>query len=214
MQQYWPLRLAASLRATFAASGHAAKYLQLATLDTATTPPFPRVRTVVFRGLVQGPHVHLADALHSSAVPPIAADPLLPVYLLFVTDARAGKVAQLSSHQAAEACWYLGATRTQFRVSGTALVVGEDSKSEGPVDWPAVRRQVWAVQSPAARAGYAVGGPTPGSVVPPEGFAPASAPVGNEEEPSPHFALVALRAEAVDVLDLTLVPQTRDVWTW
>ena len=59
--------------------------------------------------------------------------------LIFCTDRRSRKVAEIRSRSDAELCWYFGAPREQFRLSGSLTLV--DSAVKSPREAEA-RRQV------------------------------------------------------------------------
>lgn len=100
-----------------------ARWVQLATvgLDGA-----PSVRTVVFRGFVEG-----------------------RTTLRFTTDLRSTKVAEIAREPRAEACWMFNERREQFRLCGTLRVIG--SGDEGQDD----RLETWRSLSPPSRSSFA-----------------------------------------------------------
>lgn len=99
------------------------RFFQLATVDEAG---WPRARTVVFRGFLDG-----TDR---------------PT---FTTDSRSEKVGQLASDPRAEACWWFEATREQFRLSGRAEVIGP-----GHPTLAHARAAAWAGLSESSRASF------------------------------------------------------------
>lgn len=97
------------------------RYFQLATVDTEG---WPRVRTVVYRGL--------AD---ETGAP------------LFITDSRAEKMTSIVTGGRAEICWYFTQTREQFRLHGHLVII--DNASEREAMWnrlsPAAKEQFFWV---------------------------------------------------------------------
>ncbi|KAJ3375751.1 hypothetical protein GGF31_002955 [Allomyces arbusculus] len=229
----WPAQLVRAFTENFASVSHTAKYLQLATIDPLLQ--VPRVRTVVFRGVLVGPtpgpsspssdrdagpyagaRLHLADSLHNASLMDLTSSG--PIRLLFVTDARSNKVAHVLDHGArggtapAEACWYMPATREQFRVSGAMAVILASPRGAAQRA-QTLRAELWRSLSPAARTAYLA--PQPGSYIPPGGPAPATTTpaAGSLEAVSDHFAVLVLDPDEVDYLDLRQPPpHARTVW--
>ena len=116
-----------SLALKKAARDPTAKYLQLSTVRGGGTDgdAWPSSRTVVFRGW-------LWDTCA----------------LTFVTDNRSGKMEEIQRNSRAEACWYIGKTRDQFRISGTLSLVGDSFDDEKLAK---ARRAVWNNMSDGAR---------------------------------------------------------------
>ncbi|KAJ3363385.1 hypothetical protein GGF32_004379 [Allomyces javanicus] len=226
----WPAQLVRSFTENFASVSHTAKYLQLATIDPLLQ--VPRVRTVVFRGVLVGPtpgpsspsserdagpyagaRLHFADSLPNAFSTDLTGSG--PVRLVFVTDARSNKVAHVLDHGArsgtapAEACWYMPATREQFRVSGAMGVILASPRGAAQRA-QTLRAELWRSLSPAARAAYLA--PQPGSYFPPGGPAPTTT-AASLDAVSDHFAVLVLDPDEVDYLDLRQPPpHARTVW--
>ncbi|KNE58506.1 hypothetical protein AMAG_04074 [Allomyces macrogynus ATCC 38327] len=169
----WPTQLVRAFTENLASVSHTAKYLQLATIDPLLQ--VPRVRTVVFRGVLISPAPGTSSTSERIDAGPYA------VRLVFVTDARSNKVAHLLDHGSrsgtapTEACWYMPVTREQFRVSGAMAVILASPRGAAQRA-QTLRAELWRSLSPAARAAYLA--PQPGSYFPPGGPAPATtAPV-------------------------------------
>ncbi|KNE55691.1 hypothetical protein AMAG_01577 [Allomyces macrogynus ATCC 38327] len=228
----WPSQLVRAFTDNLASVSHTAKYLQLATIDPLLQ--VPRVRTVVFRGVLVGPtpgpaspsterdagpyagaRLHLADSLPNASSAELTGSG--PVRLVFVTDARSNKVAHVLDRGArggtapAEACWYMPTTREQFRVSGAMAVILASPRGAAQRA-QTLRAELWRSLSPAARAAYLA--PNPGSYFPPEGPAPAATPAtASLEAVSDHFAVLVLDPDEVGYLDLRQPhPHARTVW--
>ncbi|KAI9339811.1 EAP30/Vps36 family-domain-containing protein [Zopfochytrium polystomum] len=97
----------------------------------------------------------------------------LAALLTFVTDMRTSKcrlpAEHVSSHLEgvpAEACWYLPATREQWRLSGRMYIVGGEKETSsyppwapvGPARFEAERKRLWGSLSPGMRASFAMRG--------------------------------------------------------
>ncbi|KAI9222729.1 hypothetical protein BC828DRAFT_403755 [Blastocladiella britannica] len=209
----WLPSLLAVLSANVAKVGPAARFLQLATINVTATRP--HVRTVVFRGLLLSypsgsssrSTLMLADHLND----PNELKEDASTSLVFATDLRSDKIAQLAASPRVEACWYFAHTRQQFRLAGAMRVVPGGDSTE--VDANA-RAALWNAQSSAAKRAYATTGPIPGAVVPPD-FSAESSSSGNEkdDQPSPHFGMLVLDVDGVDLLNLGTTPQIRTCWT-
>ncbi|MEO0438906.1 MAG: pyridoxamine 5'-phosphate oxidase family protein [Pseudomonadota bacterium] len=87
------------------------RYLQLATVRSDGSPA---VRSLVFRGFDEA-----------------------TATLAMITDLRSQKVAEISTSDQGEVCWYFTHTREQFRLSGRLTLIGAESE-----DQPA-RRALW-----------------------------------------------------------------------
>lgn len=150
------------------------RHVQLATLDT---DGHPACRTIVFRHL---------DAVHNR--------------VFFITDQRSHKVAEIRRQPRAEACWYLAATREQFRLRGEAHLAGEESAPE----LAQLRAAIWDRISPETRRLFVA--PAPGTPLEP-GEPPAAPP-----KPPADFALLMLQVDGVDHLDLATEPHRRTLF--
>jgi hypothetical protein len=144
----WLERLQASVAASRATPG--AHFVQLA---TAGLDGRPRVRTVVFRGLL------LEQGAGAAGATPAArrgdgCDGARAIK--FITHVKSDKVAQARARPWCEVCWWFSASREQFRIAGRLEVV-----TEGPL-----RDEQWRAISDAAREQFFW--PDPGQIVPPE----------------------------------------------
>lgn len=149
-------------------------WLQLATLASDGTP---RVRTLVFRGW--------------SA----------PAQLDLLTDARSEKPQDLIQQPRVELCWLFRKAREQFRLRGTARVIGAAEAIEA-------LEQHWQGMSPQGRAVW--GWPAPGASFVPEGPWPEQLPDGS---PLPEaFRLLQVVIDRVEQLDLKPHPHLRRCW--
>ncbi len=146
-----------------------ARYAQLATVRPDGRPA---ARTLVFRGFLDG-----SDAL------------------TFTADARSRKLAETGR---VELCWYLAASREQFRIAGTLRAVGP-----GDPDCDSA----WAGLSDGSRRTFAW--PEPG--------APRAEPSAFEVEipdasrPPSNFRLLVLDPDGVDHLELRGDPHRRRI---
>jgi PPOX class probable FMN-dependent enzyme len=154
-----------------------ARFAQLATVDAAGQP---YNRTVVVRKLN-----------------PDAGD------LLVVTDARSEKVAHLRAGSPVALCWYIIASRRQFRVRGTVTIVSEAGDPARDAD-RAARRAAWDALSDHTRRQFVW--PEPGAPrAEPEAFAKAAP----GDTPPAAFVLLIIHPNVVDHLDLTTTPHRR-----
>lgn len=167
----WRQDLAATLNR--ARSQPESRYLQLATIAANGRPAN---RTLVFRGFDE-------VAGHTR--------------LLMVSDQRSAKMSELAAQPSAEACWYFGRTREQFRLAGTVTL----HRPQDPD--PSLCAARWDLLSAAARAQYFW--PQPGTPLEP---AQAPEPVASST-PAPWFLVLALTPTVVDHLDLRSTPQRR-----
>jgi PPOX class probable FMN-dependent enzyme len=152
------------------------RFVQLATVRLDGRPA---IRTVVFRGF-------LDDSCN----------------LVFTTDVRSAKCAEIERSPAAEVCWYFAVTREQFRLSGSIRVVDASTPAASLQD---ARREAWRELSDETRASFAW--PTPGE---PRDFQAPRTPISvDAEAPHEHFALMLLSAREVDHLELVGDPQHR-----
>jgi pyridoxamine 5'-phosphate oxidase len=146
-------------------------YFQLATIRQDGRPAN---RTVVFRGFE-----------NSS--------------LIFTTDQRSEKIAQLSQNAWAEACWYFPETREQFRLLGQCKIIHEQQE--------ALRIKMWQTLSPASKQSF---------TWPASGQSLSS--LESYQYPIPellldNFVLLLLQPIQVDILDLRPKPHQRRVFS-
>jgi len=182
-----------------------ATYVQIATVEKG----YPRVRTVVYRGLFEGSH----SASGSEPAPQHA--------FLFCTDARSTKVAALEQDSTrAEIAWYLPVTREQYRLSGHITLVGASGvlklaacESSSPASCAGAdearlsreRAELWQRLSPGAKAQFFWAG-RPGEPLSSGWPGEYSVKVrdGKADAPSapPEFLLGLLWIERIDWLSL------------
>ena len=152
------------------------RFLQLATVRTDGTPAN---RTVVFRGFLTDSNL-----------------------LMFISDRRSEKIAQIQQNPPAEACWYFTKTREQFRLSGELTVVTADTSEPS---LKAARSQLWQNISDNARLQFA----WPHPKAPRQEDANFSPPPPGLQTPLPTFCLLLLSPHTVDHLSLRGEPQDR-----
>jgi PPOX class probable FMN-dependent enzyme len=152
------------------------RFVQLATVREDGRPA---VRTLVFRGFLDDTH-----------------------RLTFATDSRSLKTAELEQSPWAELCWYFHETREQFRLGGTASLVGEKHPD---LQLQEARLAVWREMSDESRITYTW--PDPGRSREPLTPFPTLAP--GRQEPLPHFCLLVFEVREVDHLELRGNPQHR-----
>jgi pyridoxamine 5'-phosphate oxidase len=120
--------------------------------------------------------------------------------LEIVTDVRSQKVAHLRANPRVALCWYLTATREQFRFRGTAALV--DVAAQG--DAQARRQSAWASLSARTRRQFVW--PAPGT---PKSAEPCDPPPVPDDRPPETFVLVRVHPDFVDHLVLTSTPHRR-----
>jgi pyridoxamine 5'-phosphate oxidase len=152
-----------------------ATYVQLATIRLDGKPAN---RTVVFR------------AFHDSS-------------LVFITDKRSEKVAELRQQSWAEACWYFPESREQYRALGQCQTA---HMKQGA--WGKLCHDLWQNLSEPARQMFTW--PTPG--MPLEAL--ESFKQSSPETLPYHFVLLVLKPVQVDVLDLNETPHQRKIYTF
>lgn len=170
------------------------KYAQLATVDARDGAP--SVRTVVFRGFLDG----FFDDDDANASSDGDGDALV-----FCTDSRSEKVRDVVGDARAEMAWYFPETREQFRVRGTltvstATTTGDDREARA-------RGNLWRKMRRGARGQFLW--PTPGGArsdvsdgeADPHAVEESDARL-DDEVVGENFALVALRAKRIDHLSL------------
>jgi PPOX class probable FMN-dependent enzyme len=152
------------------------RFVQLATVGPDGRPA---VRTVVFRGF-------LGDSRD----------------LIFTTDARSAKRAEIERVPDAALCWCFAETREQFRLSGVVRLV---DASTADARLQEARRDAWRSLSDETRAGFTW--PAPGATRDPGAAFPTSSP--DPGGPLDSFALMIFKAREVDHLELDGDPQSR-----
>jgi pyridoxamine 5'-phosphate oxidase len=179
----WPLEEAlAPWRSPLARALHRnrsvpfARYLQLATVRADATPAN---RTVVFRGFLAGTNG-----------------------LMFVSDRRSEKIAQIQQNPQAEACWYFTQTREQFRLAGRLIVVSAETEQSLLAN---ARQDLWQHLSDSARLQFAW--PQPKGKR--EAITSFNPPAPEVQRPPLTFCLLCLAVNRVDHLELRGEPQNR-----
>ncbi len=152
------------------------RFLQLATVRADGTPAN---RTVVFRGFLESTN-----------------------QLMFVSDRRSQKTAQIQQNPNAEACWYFTKTREQFRLTGQLTLITAETALD---DWADARKRLWQKMSDSARLQFAWPQPK-ASRADSEAFDP---PAPDEHSPPPTFSVLCLAVNTVDHLELRGEPQSR-----
>ncbi|MBD1914655.1 MULTISPECIES: Npun_F5749 family FMN-dependent PPOX-type flavoprotein [Cyanophyceae] len=153
------------------------RYFQLATI---TPTGRPANRTVVFRGWLPDSNT-----------------------LTLITDQRSAKVADITAHPWAEACWYFTDTREQFRLAGSIQVVTAEAD---PALFQA-RQNSWEVLSDNARQQFYWPHPAQSRTAEAD-FSPREIHV----MPPAEFCLVLLHPDQVDHLELRGEPQNRTLY--
>ena len=160
-----PWRTALSAALQRGSKAPEARYVQLATVDGHG---LPRNRTVVFRGF--GPASQL----------------------LVLTDARSQKVGELTAQPRAEVCWYLAATREQFRLRSHCTLHGAGATG----DWAQLRTELWQARGARGQAEWL-------------GTVPAEA----LREAVDDFVLLVCDVQHAEHLQLRTDPHTETVWS-
>ena len=152
---------------------------RLVQLATVRPDSRPAIRTVVFRGFLDGSHK-----------------------LLFATDVRSAKRAEIEANPHGAICWYFHGTREQFRLSGLVSLVDAETAEH---DLREVRTDLWRQLSDDSRIGYTW--PTPGEPRHPSVRYPSTPP--DLSQPADAFGLMILAPTEVDHLELHGSPQHR-----
>jgi PPOX class probable FMN-dependent enzyme len=126
--------------------------------------------------------------------------------LTFVIDARTPKAAELERFPTVEACWYFPVTHEQYRIRGDVTLVRPETPDDALKE---ARRDTWRELSDVARLMFTW--PEPGLNRKPGVPFPTTPP--DRENPLPHFCLVVLDPEVVDLLELNGKPQNRWIYT-
>nr|ODN93658.1 hypothetical protein L204_04841 [Cryptococcus depauperatus CBS 7855] len=187
-------------------------------LSTLSPENKPRVRHVNYRGLTPSN------------------------LILTSTDLRWSKPVHLNHSSTIEIAWWLRDTNTQFRITGQAFIIPPSAESEGwdkvieglhltgkeegKKDWWCKKKdELWSVLSGHLRASF--GRPIPGrklEEVDDSGEWPETIPAKSRqddvkeqkliEKAWSNFAIIAIRPEAVEFLELNPVPNRRTQWAW
>jgi pyridoxamine 5'-phosphate oxidase len=148
-------------------------------LATVRSDGRPANRTLVFRGF-----------LNDTA------------QLTFVTDVRSHKVAELAHATWVEVCWYFPVTNEQFRIAGPMTLVGEDTTDAA---LSAARLECWRALPEATRTTFT----WPASGQPRDASVPFPTDHPDPETPLPHFGLLVVDPQLVDLLEINGHPQNR-----
>ncbi len=123
------------------------------------------------------------------------------VRLDLLSDGRSTKAEDLAAQPAVELCWLLPKARSQFRLRGhLELPAGADLL--------AARERHWLQLSPAGRALW--GWPAPGQAL--ESAAAFPSELADGTPLPPHFLLLRIHVEQVELLELTGTPHRRQRW--
>jgi pyridoxamine 5'-phosphate oxidase len=118
-----------------------------------------------------------------------------------LTDGRSAKAMELRQQPAVELCWLLSRARCQFRLRGAVMGLPAPLELEE-------RQRHWRALSPAGRALW--GWPAPGEPLDPA--APFPADLADDAPLPPHFQLVRIPLEQVELLELVGHPHRRRRW--
>ena len=123
------------------------------------------------------------------------------VRLDLLSDGRSTKAEDLAAQPAVELCWLLQKARSQFRLRGhLELPAGADLL--------AARERHWLQLSPAGRALW--GWPAPWQAL--ESAAAFPSELADGTPLPPHFLLLRIHVEQVELLELTGTPHRRQRW--
>lgn len=123
------------------------------------------------------------------------------VRLDLLSDGRSTKAEELAAQPAVELCWLLPKAHSQFRLRGhLELPAGADLL--------AARERHWLQLSPAGRALW--GWPAPGQAL--ESAAAFPSELADGTPLPPHFLLLRIHVEQVELLELTGTPHRRQRW--
>ncbi|AMV39301.1 Npun_F5749 family FMN-dependent PPOX-type flavoprotein [Planctomyces sp. SH-PL62] len=153
--------------------------VRLVQLATVRPDGRPAIRTVVFRGFLDDAH-----------------------RLVFTTDVRSAKRAEIAGNPHAAVCWYFPETREQFRIAGVASLVDATTSDANLRE---ARDDLWAAQSEATRLSFTW--PSPGEPRDRGRAFPSSPP--DPALPVESFGLLILTATEVDHLELLPTPHHR-----
>ncbi|MCP9885602.1 pyridoxamine 5'-phosphate oxidase family protein [Synechococcus sp. ATX 2A4] len=123
------------------------------------------------------------------------------VRLDLLSDGRSSKAEELAAQPAVELCWLLPKAGSQFRLRGHL------ERLDG-ADLLAARERHWLQLSPAGRALW--GWPAPGQALDPAAAFPSELADGTPLPP--HFLLLRVHVEQVELLELTGTPHRRQRW--
>lgn len=118
-----------------------------------------------------------------------------------LTDGRSAKPAELLHQNAVELCWLLPRARSQFRLRGRIAALAADIEAEQ-------RQRHWQALSPGGRALW--GWPEPGAAL--EASATFADQLPDTTPMPPHFQLLRVGLQQVELLELTDHPHRRRRW--
>jgi pyridoxamine 5'-phosphate oxidase len=118
-----------------------------------------------------------------------------------LTDGRSAKSAELQKQPAVELCWLLPRARCQFRLRGQVLALPAGMEQQE-------RLGHWQSLTPAGRALW--GWPEPGA--PLNATAAFPAELADDTPLPPHFQLLRIGLEQVELLELSDQPHRRRRW--
>ena len=121
--------------------------------------------------------------------------------LVFTTDMRSEKTAELHANPWLELCWYFTEKRVQMRLLGKALV----ETGQGTAILEQARARSWRERSEQSRQSFSW--PAPGRARGADTLFSQSCP----ETPSENFALLVFAPVRVDTLDLSSHPHAREL---
>lgn len=124
--------------------------------------------------------------------------------LLAITDIRTNKYAQWLQRPQSEICWYFAKSREQYRINCGVSLVGPKTKDTKTID-SSLRLKVWESLSEKAHSQFLW--PTPK-----EKLSEAPIHITSDEDNIPEtFVVIVFNPISVDYLNLTTVPQTREI---
>lgn len=140
--------------------------------------------------------------------------------LLAITDSRSDKYAKWQQNSNSQICWYFTATREQYRISANVVLVSSSIDTpENSQDYVSSRSRIWDDLSDNAKEQFFWSTPKipisnlNEAAEKPTQFTPQrnSKDIGKYEEIPDNFVLVVFEPDYVDYLNLTTIPQTREI---
>ncbi|CAG8536944.1 12649_t:CDS:2 [Ambispora gerdemannii] len=215
-------------------------HMQFATYNSATLRPANR--TVVFRGFAgeKSTH-HNYDNSDGEPTPVVAVEPQIESGLLVITtDIRSQKIKHLSQNSSFEVAWWFTVTGEQVRLTGDAYILPHPSHPlltafpsktlathhftppTSAFNWETERIRFWHKISDEIRASFT----RPTSGIPineqeQENCLEKLSAVGETESEKEqvnkaleNFALIVMKVDAVDYLQLYATPNKRTKWSF
>jgi len=124
--------------------------------------------------------------------------------ILAITDNRTDKYKQWLKNPQSQICWYFTKTREQYRITSSVVLVGQNSNESKDVN-SSIRVNVWAYLSEKAKGQFLW--PSPKQTI---GESPSQISV-NENNIPETFTVLIFNPNAVDYLNLTTEPQSREI---